>query len=119
MHNIHLELEVNTQELYCPVTGIKVFDDQEGFQPSPALVFCYIDEAADFEFALDWIQELYDTSLEATDDEPEEAYDLFLEKLGANKSKNLVCFDIWNNQLGPMENFGKFCFDMNYQNNKN
>jgi len=53
-----IELELNHNNLFCPVTGQRILSDGEPFEPSPAMLFCFIEDIEDFEFATDEIRNL-------------------------------------------------------------
>ncbi|MFD1315230.1 hypothetical protein [Namhaeicola litoreus] len=111
----NVELFLNHTNLFCPVTGQKIIDEDGNFTPSNTLVYCFIDEAGGFEYAKEGIESLFETCMKEKEEELEEAYALFIEKLEEkDETENWLCMTINSNIVGPMEQFGKFCFDMNY-----
>lgn len=117
MNNV--ELELNHDNFYCPVTGQHIMGVgvNEGFNPSKAVLFCYVNEIEDFEYAKPEIKELFETCLKQTEDDGSEAYDVMIQKMNETESQNLVCFEITTNGMacGPISTKVKVCFDMNYR----
>jgi hypothetical protein len=117
MHNV--ELELDHDNFYCPVTGQYIMGDGviEGFSPSEAVLFCYLNEIGDFEYTKPGIKDLFENCLKETEDDELEAYDLMIQKINETESKNLVCFEITTSGMacGPMSTTLKVCFDMNYR----
>ena len=110
-----VDLVLDHYNFYCPVTGQQIMGEFDDFKPSPAMVYCFVDEGESFEYALDWVSELYEKFMEENDDDCYEAYRLVVESMDPEKTKNLVCFSVQD--ASPFSSFGpaKLCFDMNYK----
>lgn len=114
----HIELLLDHHDLYCPVTGQKIIGEFDEFKPSPAMVFCFVDEGESFEYARGGLQESFEKFMEETENDVYESYQKVVNGLDPEKTQNWVCFSIDNSS--PFASIGpaRLCFDMNYMKNK-
>jgi len=112
-----ITLTLNHLNLYCPVTGELVCNEEDAFE-SPALVFAYIPETGEFNSIQPAYEDLYLKCEEEIEGDFEStAFDLFINRL--KHEPDLVMFSISTPELssGPGSDTMHFCFDMNYQDN--
>jgi hypothetical protein len=112
-----IELEFTDEfEFFCPVTGNQILYVDE-FQPSPAMVFCYLEDEDVFEEANDWTRQIF--NLEDDDNylDSESFRNDLSTILGNNETRNLICFTITTCSMGcgPMSSIVHFCIDMGYK----
>ena len=109
-----VDLDLNHDNFFCPVTGQAILRGDEEFKASPATVFCYVDEVSDFEFISDKAKAIFD-SLEIDEDE-DYAEDIFKKFAAAYSEKNLVCFVITSSGIacGPFSSTVRIGIQMNY-----
>lgn len=110
-----VELVLDHHDFFCPVTGQKIIGEDGEFNPSPAMVYCFVDPTEPMEYAKENVQELYNKFLKETDDDYYESYKKLVKEMNTQKTENYVVFSIQGNS--PFASFGpsKFCIDMNYQ----
>ncbi len=113
-------VEVNLIEgypFYCPVTGELILSE-DAFSPSPAMVYCYVQNEATFEFTNNQAIEVFAESLKNENYLDYEIYDKILYTLKNNDAtQNWICF-----RLCSGRNFSSFvvdhCIDMGYRTSK-
>ena len=111
MNLIELSVE-QPWEFYCPKTGQLIMGEEEFFE-SPAMLFCYVGVASDFEYVEDWVQKMYDECEE--NDVEFDYFDRFLEKMG--NISNVIIFEITFNGMacGPASDTIYIGIDMDYE----
>ena len=99
-------------EFYCPKTGQLIIGEEEFFE-SPAMLFCYVGVASDFEYVEDWVRKMYDECEE--NDTDFDYFDRFLEKMG--NISNVIIFEITFNGMacGPASDTIYIGIDMDYE----
>lgn len=108
-----IELDLSHHELYCPVTGEQIVGMDTPFEPSEATLFCFLDEIGEFQYAEKWIEDLYNTYMDETDNDHPEAFDKLLHAIGL-KHDNSLCFSITTSGMacGPTGSTVHFGIDM-------
>ena len=110
-----IELDLHHHDFFCPVTGEQIVGIQTPFEPSEATLFCFLDEIGEFQYAEEWIENLYNTYMEETDNDHADAFDKLLHAIGM-KYDNTVCFSITTGGMacGPMSSTVHFGIDFDY-----
>lgn len=113
-----VDLELSHDNFFCPVTGQAILRGEQEYNPSPATVFCYVDEVSDFEHITDEGMAIFD-NLEIDEDE-DYADDIFKKFAEAYSDKNIVCFVITTSGIacGPASSTVRIGIQMNYDMDK-
>ncbi len=112
-----IELDLNHHDFYCPATGDQIVGMTTPFEPSEATLFCYLENLKVFEYAEDWIKELYEGFMEETANNHPEAFKKLLDTIG-NKYENTLCFSITTPGASfDDDNTVHFGIDMDYEHN--
>jgi hypothetical protein len=110
-----VKLCLDHQNFHCPVTGQRITSD-ETYEPSPAMVFMYLDEIGEFQDIDPDLQEVFDEVESEFGDElwPDELFAKFCDRI---QSEGLVCFEIATHGMacGPVSSTVRIGIDMNYQ----
>ena len=110
-----IELEPTHFNFFCPVTGQRI-TDEELFIPSPAQLFCYIDEGV-FEFVhKDIHPALEHVGIDITTDVIEADWQMFEKLIVLLDDQGLVLFEITHSGMacGPISMTAYHCIDMNF-----
>jgi hypothetical protein len=113
-------IEVNLIDgypFYCPVTGEQILTEDD-FNPSPAMVYCYVQDESMFEFINEKAKQAFGGGDQLKKDNclEYENYDKLLQSLIDDSStSSWVCF-----RLCSGRNFSSYvvdhCIDMSYRN---
>lgn len=107
-----ISLELNNYNFYCPATGQQVLFTDD-FNPSPALLFSYLEGNMTLDNATEEIEALFNSALEQTKNTDKyTAFDIAFKKLINEKlagSNNYILFTINSNR-----DVFHMAFDMNY-----
>ena len=112
-------IELNLREdfeFFCPITGEQiVFKDD--FNPSKAMLFCYVDIANAFEHADDWTQNKFSINLDDPYLDLDTFHKVLKNEVDKGENSNFVCFSITTEGMacGPSCSTVYFCFDMDYR----
>ncbi len=110
-----IALDLHHHEFFCPVTGTQILGMTTPFEPSEATLFCYLENLKVFEYAEDWVKELYDGFLEETANNHPEAFKKLLHAIGI-KYQNTLCFSITTPGTSfDNDNTVHFCIDMDFE----
>jgi hypothetical protein len=83
VHDLDIEYDENGVAFECPVTG-QVILEEEGFYPSEATVFAWVDICGCFEAGSDEIEERYEELAEENWGEYEENFTKLAEEFGCD-----------------------------------
>jgi hypothetical protein len=112
-------IELNLREdfdFFCPITGEQiVFKDD--FNPSKAMLFCYVDIANAFEHADDWTQNKFSINLDDPYLDLDTFHKVLKDEVDKGENSNFVCFSITTEGMacGPMSSTAYICIDMDYR----
>lgn len=109
-------IEVNLIDgypFYCPVTGQQILTEDD-FIPSPAMVFCYVQNESVFEYLNDEAKQVFGEQLKENYLDFEKYDKIIYELLSNELTSNWVCF-----RLCTGRNFNSFvvdqCINMSYR----
>lgn len=113
----HVQLNLDHDNFFCPVTGFHMLSE-EHYEPSPATLFVYIEDAGEFEWYSRELEKLESTvNTEEIEDECEDGLSNIERFLVAIKDKpNLVVFTITTSGIacGPVSSTVHIGIDMDY-----
>lgn len=100
---------------YCPITGVLILSEEE-FNPSPAMVYCYVENESMFEYVNKQASEVFNNISEEDNYLNYEAYDKTLHSLTTDLiAENWVCFRLRSGGNGQGIYSVDHCIDMNYR----
>jgi hypothetical protein len=109
-----IDLELDHNNFFCPVTGQAIIREEEEFRASPATVFCYLDGFSEFEFMSDEAKAIFDSlEIDEVEDNSEDIFKRFEEEYSDN---NIICFVITTRGIacGPVSFTVRIGIQMNY-----
>jgi hypothetical protein len=113
----HVQLELSHDNFYCPVTGFHMLS-AEHYEPSPATLFVYPEDAGEFEWHSPELEKLEATiNTEEIMDECEDGLSNVERFIAALKDMpNLVVFTITTSGMacGPVSSTVHICINMDY-----
>lgn len=116
MHQVQLDLDHDN--FFCPATGFHILGP-EHYEPSPATLFVYPEDAGEFEWYSRDLEKLESTiNSDEVVDQCEDGLSNVERFLEAIKDKqNLVVFTITTSGIacGPVSSTIHICIDMNYR----
>ena len=111
----HIRIEPIHYNFFCPVTGARITDSEQ-FIPSPAHLFCYIDEGVFEHVREDFIPYIEKVGIDASSGVIEADWDTFEAVIQQLNDDGLVLFEITYSGMacGPVSMTAYHCIDMNY-----
>jgi hypothetical protein len=107
-----IELELEHDVFYCPMTGEQIVSENEYIGPSAATEFIITDAADEFEYATDEFKQIYDDARNKLEfPSMDEVFQAIIDS--GKASTDILCFAI-TTSCGPMSMTVYFGIDMNY-----
>ncbi len=113
----HVQLDLSHDNFYCPVTGFHMLSE-EHYEASPATLFVYVEDAGEFEWYSQELEELESTvnTEEIVDECADGLSEVERFLLAIQDKPNLVVFTITTSGIacGPVSSTVHIGIDMDY-----